>query len=261
MIGLFDGGIGGLTVARAVMDRLPGYDLIYFGDTARSPYGDRSPETVLRYSLEGIQFLLDRGVRCLVLAGNTVSSIAGAALAGQFPVPVVEMTAPAVAEALKLSRKNRFGVIGSRATTGSGAHRQMIQSAVPAAPVHSAACPLLASLAETGWHKKPETAMIVKKYLHPLKVRQIDTLILAGNHYPVLKPVIRHKAGADHRVRLVDSVDTVAGAVRALLAQDHELDARMSRNGNYRFYVSDLTEDRETAAKRFFGRNIRLEPV
>ena len=186
MIGVFDSGIGGLTVVRSLMEELPGYNMIYFGDTARTPYGSKSPETVVRYALENTDFLLKQGAKLIVMACNTASSVAAGRVAENYDIPIFEVVTPATEKAVKISRTLIIGVIGTRATVKSGIYEQKIVALKPDAKVYSAACPLLVPLVEEGWIKKPETVMIIKKYLHPLKVRQIDTLILGCTHYPLL---------------------------------------------------------------------------
>ncbi|MEJ2656501.1 MAG: glutamate racemase [Desulfobacterales bacterium] len=187
MIGIFDSGIGGLTVVRSVMEHLPGYDIVYFGDTARTPYGTKSADTVINYSLENIDFLLQHGAKIVVIACNTASSVASIRVAETFDVPIFEVVTPASEQAVNRSEISVVGIIGTRATVKSGIYEKKIKKMKPEAKVYSVACPLLVPLVEEGWMKKPETMMIIKKYLLPLKVRQIDTLILGCTHYPLLK--------------------------------------------------------------------------
>jgi glutamate racemase len=259
MIGVFDSGVGGLTVARAVMARLPERDIVYFGDTARTPYGTKSPETVTEYALEDVRFLIDQGAKLIVVACNTVSSVAAEALASEFDLPLFEVIAPAVETALSVSRKNRFGIIGTRATVASGEYERRIRERQPGAAVHSEPCPLLVPLVEEGWINRPETTRIVKKYLIPLKARQIDTLILGCTHYPVLLDTIARKAGK--RVRVVDSANALAESLAAYLTDHPQLDSQMSRTGENRFFVSDLTDQVARTAKAILRRNVMLEAV
>ncbi|MEA1901260.1 MAG: glutamate racemase, partial [Thermodesulfobacteriota bacterium] len=183
MIGIFDSGIGGLTVVKAIMENLFGYDIIYFGDTARTPYGTKSSETVKKYALENTEFLLSKGAKIIVIACNTASSVATESVAENFDIPIFEVITPAVELSINTSHKPCIGIIGTRATVKSGIYEKKIKKMNPHARVYSKACPLLVPLVEEGWLNKPETKMIVKKYLHPLKVRQIDTLILGCTHY------------------------------------------------------------------------------
>ncbi|OQX28005.1 MAG: glutamate racemase [Desulfobacteraceae bacterium IS3] len=259
MIGIFDSGIGGLTVVRALTDRLPGHDIIYFGDTARTPYGNKSPETIIRYALEDTEFLLNKGAKLIVMACNTASSVATEHIIEKFHVPVFEVITPAVLLSIETSKKHRIGVIGTRATINSGVYEKKIMSMKPEAKVWSAPCPLLVPLVEEGWLEKPETAMIVKKYLIPLKVRQIDTLILGCTHYPILKKTIQRKIGM--QVNIIDSSLSVAEKVKVFLAQHPETDELLSKTGASEFFVSDVTGQFRKTAKILLGKNISLTHV
>ncbi|MFP4194685.1 MAG: glutamate racemase [Desulfobacterales bacterium] len=259
MIGIFDSGIGGLTVVRAIMDALPEYDIVYFGDTARTPYGNKSGRTVIEYSIQNTSFLASMGAKIIVMACNTASSVATEAVQNRFDMPVYEVISPAVDLALEKTRRNIIGVIGTRATIESGIYERKINARRPETKIHSAPCPLLVPLVEEGWITKPETRMIVKKYLHPLKVRQIDTLILGCTHYPVLKNVIAAKTGK--KVSIIDSSTALAGQIKQFLSDFPDVDGRLSKNSEARFYVSDLTPQFEKTARAVIRRNIRLTPV
>lgn len=259
MIGIFDSGIGGLTVVRAIMDELPGYDMIYFGDTARTPYGTKSGQTVIDYSLQNTEFLIKQGAKMIVMACNTASSVATEALKKNFDLPIYEVISPAVRLALDETRTSAIGVIGTRATINSGIYEKKIKELTPNARVYSAACPLLVPLVEEGWLQKPETRMIVKKYLHPLKVRQIDTLILGCTHYPVLKPIIQQKIGT--RVRVISSSTAVAAQISHFLSSSPEIDRQFSKTGMTGFYVSDLTPQFEKTARTVIRQPIRLQHI
>lgn len=259
MIGIFDSGIGGLTVVRSLMEHLPGYDIVYFGDTARTPYGTKSPETVVRYALENIDFLLSKGSKIIVMACNTASSVAAESVNDQFDLPIFEVITPAVEITVKRSKHLRIGVIGTRATVNSGVYEKKIKALSPEAKVYSTACPLLVPLVEEGWVKKPETAMIIKKYLHPLKVRQIDTLILGCTHYPLLKDKIQRKIGK--KVDVIDSSKAVAKKVKAFLDTHAEVDRQLVKKGNFRLFVSDVTDQFQKTARMTLKRNVVLEHV
>ena len=257
MIGIFDSGIGGLTVARSLMDRLPGYDIIYYGDTARMPYGNKSPGTVTAYAAQNVQFLINQGATLIVAACNTASGLAWDHLLAQYDVPMFDVVTPAAVQATRVSKKLIIGVIGTRSTITSGIYERKILARRPDAKVYSRACPLLVPLVEEGWMKKPETAMIVKKYLHPLKVRQVDTLILGCTHYPLLSGVIQRKIGK--QVHLVDASVSVASRVKAYLESTPDVDARLSKNGRFRLFVSDITDHLRTIADSVLKRRIELE--
>ncbi len=259
MIGIFDSGIGGLTVVRAIMDELPGYDIIYFGDTARTPYGSKSGQTVIEYSLQNTEFLVKQGAKMIIMACNTASSVATEALKKNFNLPIYEVITPAVNRSLIETKKSVIGVIGTRATISSGIYEKKIKEQNPDARVYSAACPLLVPLVEEGWLDKPETRMIVKKYLHPLKTRQIDTLILGCTHYPILKPIIQHKIGK--RIRVISSSTAVAEQIRQFLSTSAEIDQTLSKTGQSEFFVSDLTPQFEKTAKSVIRQHIHLKHV
>jgi glutamate racemase len=259
MIGIFDSGIGGLTVVKSLMEKLPGYNMIYFGDTARTPYGSKSPETVVRYALENTDFLLKQGAKLIVMACNTASSVAADRVAENYDIPIFEVVTPATEQAVKISNTLTIGVIGTRATVKSGIYEHKIMALKPDAKVYSAACPLLVPLVEEGWMKKPETVMIIKKYLHPLKVRQIDTLILGCTHYPLLKDKIQRKIGK--RVHIIDSSIAIAENVKFFLDTHPEVDKQLSKNNAFRLFVSDITEQFGKTARTTLRRNVRLEHV
>ena len=259
MIGIFDSGVGGLTVARAIMQQIPGYDIVYFGDTAHTPYGTKSSETVIGYTINNIEFLLSRGAELIVIACNTASSVATAPILKQFSVPIFEVITPAVKLALQVSKNLNFGIIGTRATIASGIYETNIIENQAQATVYSVAGPLLVPLVEEGWLDKAETAMIVKKYLQPLKARQIDTLILGCTHYPLLKKVIQRKIGK--RVHLIDSSISVSDSVKAFLAANSQIDRKLGRNDHLTLFVSDVTDQFKKIAEMTLKTNITFESV
>ena len=259
MIGIFDSGVGGLTVARAIMQQIPGYDIVYFGDTAHTPYGTKSPETVIGYTINNIELLLSRGAELIVIACNTASSVATAQALKQFSVPIFEVITPAVELAVRASKNLNIGIIGTRATITSGIYEAKIIENQPRARVYSVACPLLVPLVEEGWLEKAETAMIVKKYLLPLKIRQIDTLILGCTHYPLLTKVIQRKIGK--RVQLIDSSCSVASSVKAFLAANSEIDRRLGHHDRLTLCVSDVTAQFKKIAEMTLKTNIIFESV
>jgi len=258
MIGIFDSGVGGLTVVKELVQQLPGYDIVYFGDTARTPYGTKSRETVISYAVENTEFLIGKGAGIIVMACNSASSVATDTLREKFDVPVFEVITPAVELLVKISEKCHVGVIGTRATINSGIYERKILEKKPGARVYSTPCPLLVPLVEEGWLKKPETRMIVKKYLHPLKKKRIDTLILGCTHYPILKNIIMHKIGK--RVKIIDSSIAIAGMVKEYLDETPDIDKILEKNGKAEFFVSDYTAQFEKTAKTLLGGNINLKP-
>ena len=257
MLGILDSGIGGLGIARKIMERFPDCDILYFGDTARAPYGDKSAAAVIRYALQNTEILLLKGAKAVLIANHTIACVAGRQVREAFGVPVLDVTGPTVKLALQTSPKCVVGIVASRAVVGSNCYPEAILSLNSEAKVYSAACPLLVPLVEEGWLKKPETVRIVKKYLHPLKVRQIDTLILGGNHYSLLKKIIQRKIGK--RVHIIDACDAVPAALVDFFYKNDELKRAVSNRNPPRFLVSDLSEHLLKSAKRLYGRNIDLE--
>jgi glutamate racemase len=257
MLGILDSGIGGLRVVRKIMERLPDCDILYFGDTARTPYGDKSATTIIRYALQDTEALLQKGAKAVLIASHTIACVAGRQVKEAFDVPVFDLMGPTVRLALQTTSKGFIGVMASRAAALSNCYPDVILSLNPQAKVYSAACPLLAPLVQEGWLKKPETVRIVKKYLLPLKVRQIDTLILGGNHYFLLNKIIQRKIGK--RVHLVDAGDAVSAALTDFFNENDALKSTICKGGRHQFLVSDLSEHLLQSAKRLFGKNIDLE--
>jgi len=257
MLGILDSGIGGLGIARKIMERFPDCDILYFGDTARAPYGDKSAAAVIRYALQNTERLLQKGARAVLIASHTISCVAGRQMREAFDVPIFDVTAPTIQLALETTPTFVLGILASRTTVASNRYPEEILSLIPAAKVYSAACPLLVPLVEEGWLKKPETVRIVKKYLHPLKVRQIDTLILCGNHYAQLKKIIQRKIGK--RVFIIDACDAVPAALAAFFKENDELKGEICKGGRRRFVLSDLNPHLLDSAKRIYGGNISVE--
>jgi glutamate racemase len=259
LIGVFDSGIGGLTVVRALKGQLPQYDIVYFGDTARTPYGTKSPETVIRYAIEDAEILLEKGAQLLVVACNSASSVATEALREQFDVPILEVISPAVQMAVSDPKRTRAGVIGTRATINSGIYKDKITALRPEMAVYGQPCPLLVPLVEEGWINKGETRKIVKKYLHPLKLKQIEVLILGCTHYPLLKEIIQIKIGK--RVKVIDSSEALSWAVMAFLDENPNVDGRLKKEGACQFYVSDVTEQFQKVANAILKGKAALEHI
>lgn len=258
MIGVFDSGIGGLTVVRELMRLIPGQEIIYLGDTARTPYGSKSRDTIVQYSLNNAEFLVRRGADIIVIACNTASSYAYEAVRSKLHIPVFEVIGPGARRALQCSRNSRIGVIGTRATIASGGYEERIAQIKPDAKVVAAPCPLLVPLVEEGWVNKPETAMIVRKYLAPLKNRQIDTLILGCTHYPVLSRLIQRKIGA--RVCLVDSAEAVALEVREHLnLQGEENTSLPPGKRRCTIYVTDTADQFKKTAHLILPKPMTIE--
>src|SRR5512146_487942 len=196
-IGIFDSGIGGLTVFKEIVGALPQENIIYLGDTARVPYGIRSPQTVTRYSFENTQFLLSQEIKLLVVACNTASAISLGAVKKEYPLPVIGVLEPGARAAVSSTKSRKIGIIGTEATIGSGAYEKDIVRLAPDVSVFSLACPLFVSLAEEGWTDNDVAELVAEKYLSPLRGSGIDTLVLGCTHYPLLKSVVGQAVGAD----------------------------------------------------------------
>jgi len=258
-LGVFDSGIGGLTVLRALKERLPAEPLLYLGDTARVPYGTRSDETVLRYAREAMAFFLGKGVKAVVVACNTVSAIALDALAAEAEVPIVGVLEPGAAEAVRRTRSGRVGVIGTQATIRSGAYARRIEALHPGAIVMQRACPLFVPLAEEGWSDGAVPRLVAQTYLGDLKRAKIDTLVLGCTHYPLLRDVVAGVMGAD--VALVDSAEAAADEVVRLLAASSLLVPGPSSPADH-FFVTDPADRFRDVGEHFLGGPIeRLERV
>lgn len=238
-IGVFDSGIGGLTVVAALQELLPSENIFYIGDTARVPYGGKSRKTVERYSIEIGGLLLAEQAKILVVACNTASALAVPRMQELFKVPVQGVVAPGAAAAVAATKNKRIGVIGTRATIASGAYEHAITTLDPAARVFSAACPLLVPLIEEGLFQDSVTDQILARYLSPLLNERVDTLVLGCTHYPLLRDAIAKAAGPG--ITLVDSARNCALAVKDLLAS-HSIAAPPSQLGRLDVALTDSTE-------------------
>ena len=249
-IGVFDSGIGGLTVARAIMRQLPHESIVYFGDTARVPYGPKSPETVRRYSREISEYLVRQGVKALVVACNTATAHALPALRAALPIPVIGVVEPGARAAVAATRGGRIGVIGTQGTIASGAYERAIQAIAPEAAVLSQPCPLFVPFVEEGWLAHEATRLVAHEYLDPLHDRGVDTLVLGCTHYPLLKPLIGEVVGRP--VRLIDSAEETAAELGRTLAE-RGLAASPGATPRHRFVASDAPEHFSRIAQRFLG--------
>jgi len=248
-IGVFDSGVGGLTVAKELIRQLPQEDIVYFGDTARVPYGIKSKETVIRFSIENILFLLKQEVKLICVACNTASSLALPALGNHFKVPIVGVITPGVREAVYATQNKRVGVIGTKGTIKSRTYETQIRRLDPAIKVTAAACPLFVPFVEEGWLEGRVVTEVAEKYLAPLKKAGVDTVILGCTHYPLLRPVIKRVLGS--KVSLIDSAKQVAFEVKRILSGDELLNK--GHKGRHKFFVSDNPEWFKGLAKRFLG--------
>lgn len=255
-IGVFDSGLGGLTVARAIAEKLPGENLVYLGDTARVPYGTRSPETILRYARGCARLLRSRGVKMLVVACNTVSAVALDMLRVELDVPVLGVIEPGAREGATASRTKRIGVIATVGTVASGAYVRAVASVDSRAEVFARPAPLLVPLVEEGWLDGEVPKLAVRKYLEPLAEDGIDALILGCTHYPLLRNVIETEARAlcGDDVKVVDSAHATAAELAEML--EARAMGRGEGEGALRIMVTDLPGKFAETASRFLGREV-----
>lgn len=249
-IGIFDSGVGGLTVLRELTRALPQEDTIYFGDTARVPYGTKSPDTVIRYSQEIASFLIKRDIKLLVVACNTASAVALPTLRRTLPVPVVGVIEPGAKRAVDVTRSGVVGVIGTSGTIRSSAYSRAIKRLNPSVSVLARPCPLFVPLAEEGWTDNDVARMTAALYLDELKQAGVDTLVLGCTHYPLLKKIIAEAMGSE--VTLVDSAEETARTVAGIL-QDKKMLRPPAEHGNHHYYVTDVPAGFIRVGNRFLG--------
>ncbi len=251
-IGIFDSGVGGLTVAKEIIRQLPNENIVYFGDIARVPYGIKSRQTVIRFSIENILFLLKQDVKLICVACNTASSFALPVIKNHFRAPIIGVISPGVREAVYASQNKRIGVIGTKGTIKSRTYETEIKQLDPKVKVTAVACPLFVPFVEEGWLSGEVVLSVARDYLKPLRQAGVDTVILGCTHYPLLKPVIQKILGKN--VTLIDSAKQVAFEVKKILASEDMLNR--GKGGKHRFYVSDNPEWFSSLAQRFLGRKI-----
>jgi len=252
-LAIFDSGVGGLTVFRAVRARLPHENLIYFGDTAHVPYGTKSPEAVVSLTRMHADFLVKKGVKFIVVACNTASAVALGVLRRTLRVPVIGVIEPGVREALKRTRNGRVGVVGTRTTVATGAYQRGVLATGRKMRVFAQACPLFVALAEEGWADSQITLLAARKYLSSLRKARVDTLILGCTHYPLLKRTIGSVMGRG--VELVDSAEAVAGELAHQL-EKMQLVRKNGGRGGETFFLTDTGGSFRAVAERFLGRPI-----
>jgi glutamate racemase len=257
-IGIFDSGIGGLTVARAIYAALPGESTIYFGDTARVPYGPKSPETVRRYSREIAQWLVGQGVKLIVIACNTSTAHALRELQQETPVPVIGVIEPGARAAVAATAGGPVGVIGTAGTIASNAYARAINALAPDLQVEQRACPLFVPLVEEGWFEHPAARLVAEEYLASLRLARVDALVLGCTHYPLLKPLLAEVMGPG--VRLIDSAEETARSVAEALAS-RQLDSPSGRPVYHRFVVSDDEPRFRQVGSRFIGERLQAAEV
>ncbi|RDV37933.1 glutamate racemase [Bradymonadaceae bacterium TMQ3] len=256
-IGVFDSGVGGLTVMRALVEALPHEDLLYLGDTARVPYGNRGAETIRRYALNAARQLVGRNIKALVVACNTATAYALPALQDALEIPVFGVVDPVATLAARRSASGHIAMIGTRATVRSNSYTRALMNLRPDAHVHPIACPLLVPLAEEGWTEGPVVEQVLRHYLEPLASTPVDTMILGCTHYPLLHHAIASVAAEVMRrpLELLDSASATATALRETLAA-LSLHTPSTDPGSHRFLLTDLPEGFVETASRFFGHSV-----
>jgi glutamate racemase len=252
-IGAFDSGVGGLTVVHAMRHLLPAEDILYLGDTARVPYGNKSPDTIIRYSREIMAYLRANNVKAVVVACNTASAHALSILQKEADIPVIGVIAPGVEAALAATRNGRVGIIGTQGTIASDAYQNLLRQLRPGVTITAVAAPLLVSLVEEDWLSHPATTMILKEYLAPMKAARVDTVVLACTHYPLLKQLAQSVLGPD--VVLVDSAQNAAAALARQLESAGL--SRRTGQGETTIRSTDVPAQFLRLAERFLGERIK----
>jgi glutamate racemase len=252
-IGVFDSGIGGLTVVHALTRRLPHENIVYFGDTARVPYGPKSPQVVREYAAQDVDFLLSKNVKMVVIACNTVSAVALDIVQKHAKMPVIGVIQPGALAAVAASKRKRIGIIGTRATVNSNAYTNAVRQLDGNVQVFAQECPLFVPLAEEGWIDHKVTEAVAKEYLFPIKQEKIDTLILGCTHYPILRNAIA--AAMDANVALIDSGEATAVEVERVL-DEQGLRNPSTQLPNLQFYVSDIPAKFAEVGERFLGQKM-----
>ena len=253
-IGVFDSGVGGLTVVKQIMKVMPHENIVYFGDTARVPYGTKSKEAVTKYSKQNVRFLLSKEVKAIIVACNTASSNSLDALRETFDVPIFGVVVPGVEEALRSTKNKKIGVIGTPGTVRSGAYERMICEQDSEMQVFTKACPLFVPLAEEGWTDNEVSRQAAKRYLEELVATGIDSLVLGCTHYPLIEKVIREYMGDD--VTLINSGAEVAKYLKKKLTKENLLHDGKCDENQYRYYVSDDISSFEELGGIFLEREI-----
>lgn len=265
MIGIFDSGIGGLTVTKEVLRQLPEYQLLYLGDTARTPYGNRSQELIYKFTEQAVDYLFKQGCQLIIIACNTASAKALRKIQQEW-LPkyypdrrILGVIRPVVEEAVKVSRFGRIGVVGTQGTISSGAYARELKSLKSDIEVFQQPCPLLVSLVEEGWQNRPETTKILRYYLRPLKLKKIDTLILGCTHYPILFKQFQNVCGKS--IEVLDSAKIIGEKLQDYLSRHPEIESKLTRGKDHRFLVTDLTDIFSDNAEKWLGQKVKLEKI
>ena len=256
-IGVFDSGVGGLTVAREIMRNLPSEKIVYFGDTARVPYGSKSKETIIRYSRQIIRFLQEQQVKAIVIACNTASAFALDAVRDEFDIPIIGVIEPGAKVAAAQTRNKRVGVIGTVGTVGTGIHAEYLKQLDPEITVFGKACPLFVPLVEEGWLHDPVTDEVAARYLKELQDKDVDTLILGCTHYPLLRSTIR-KIMSDNVCLVNPAYETALELGRLLEEKGLSSTGMEQKECPYRFFVSDLADEFKAFANSILPYDVEM---
>lgn len=253
-IGVFDSGIGGLTVVKALRKNLPNEDIVYFGDTARVPYGSKSAQTIIQFALQDAKFLLSRNVKMIIVACHSVSSVALDQLRKSFRLPIIGVIEPGAQAAVKATKNKRIGVIGTQATILSGAYEKAIRIISTDIEIIARSTPLFVPLVEEDWLASPVTYQVAKTYLGPMLHEKIDTLLLGCTHYPLLKNTIQKVFR--NKIKIVDASLETARQTKKILEQKQILNT-FRHNNQIRFYLSDITPNFSEISRRFLKQNLK----
>lgn len=263
MIGIFDSGYGGLTVLKPLIDQLPQYDYLYLGDNARAPYGNHSPQTILEFTDQAVQYLFQRGATLVILACNTASANALSALQKKYlngpdekNRKILGVLIPTIEKAANITKSGRIGLVGTKATVNSGVYQAELQKITPKANLTSKACPLLVPLIEEDWHNKPEATSILKKYLRGLKNANIDTLILGCTHYPIMHKKFQQIMGS--RVCIIESGKATAESLKTYLERHPEIAEKLTTQGTKKFLTTDNPIVFKEYVEKHFGLKIAI---
>lgn len=253
-VGIFDSGVGGLTVMQKIAALLPHEDIVYFGDTARIPYGDKTPEAIIRYSIENAIFLMEQRIKILVVACNTASAYALEKLKYIFRIPVIGVIEAGVDKAVLETQNQHIAILGTRGTIRSGVYQQEIKKRLPDARIHAIHCPLFVPLVEEQWLSHEATRLIIADYLRPLRNYSVDTVLLGCTHYPLLRELIQQELGG--QITIVDSATSCAERVKLQL-DSLQLNSPLSNGSNHLFFVSEDPEKFQTLGESFLGKKIK----
>ena len=259
-LGIFDSGLGGLTVVNAIKQKIPNENIVYVGDTARVPYGNKSAPLIVKFSSQITQFLLEKDAKLIVVACNTASALAIPTLQNEFNIPIIGVITPGANSAAELTKNNNVGVIGTIATINSKAYQKELLKINPSINTISQACPLFVPLVEEGLLEGPIVSAIIAHYIKNLDLSRIDTLILGCTHYPLLKPAIKQHI---NKLMLIDSADSIAKAAYLILKNNHLINDN-TEQGQQDFYVTDSPSNFANIARRFLRnpiQNVKTAPI